>query len=84
MKGNTPYVGMITVLMLLVIGIALYTCGGVQMFLGDFDLRIIAGLVILYVLLGKDPSLQPKRVDTAGDDLIRKQMPDSLSHQLYN
>lgn len=84
MKRNTPYVGMITVFMLLVIGIALYTFGGVQMLLGDFDLRIIAGLVIVYVLLGKDPSLQPKRVDTTGDDLIRKQMPDSLSHQLYN
>ena len=84
MKRNTPYVGMITVFMLLAIGTTLYTFGGVRMFSGDFDLRIIAGLVIVYVLLGKDPSLRPKRVDTAGDDLIRKQIPDSLSHQLYN
>jgi len=64
MKGGTIYFGMVAILILLVVGIAIYTFGGFQMFLGDLDLIVIAGLVILYILLGKDPSLQPKRMGT--------------------
>ena len=64
MKSGTIYFGMVAVLILLVVGIAIYTFGGFQMFLGDLDLIVIAGLVILYILLGKDPSLQPKRMGT--------------------
>ena len=64
MKSGTIYFGMVAVLILLVVGIAIYTFGGFQMFLGDLDLVVIAGLVVLYILLGKDPSLQPKRMGT--------------------
>ena len=78
MKAGTLYFGMATVFILLVIGIALYTFGGFPVLLGDLDLIVIAGLVVLYILLGKDPSLQPKRAGIEAPGATRQRLDSPL------
>ncbi len=62
MKDGTLYFGMVAVFVLLMLGIAIYTWSNFQAPWGDLDLIGVAGLITLYIVLGQDRSLQPKRV----------------------
>jgi hypothetical protein len=62
MKSDALYVGMVAVFILLALGIALYAWGSLYALWEDLDLIGVAGCIVLYILLGKDQSLRPRRV----------------------
>jgi hypothetical protein len=62
MKGDTLYLGIVIVFILLVIGILMYAFGSFQRLWGDLDLIGVAGFIVLYIILGQDQAFQPKRV----------------------
>ena len=51
MKGGKRYFGMVTVFMLLVVGIAVYSSGGFQMLRVDTVLTGVAGSIVVFTLV---------------------------------
>jgi hypothetical protein len=51
MKGSRLYSGMVAVILLLVVGIAIYNSGGFQMLVVDSVLIGVAGLIVVFILV---------------------------------
>jgi len=51
MKGGTIYFGMVAVLMLLVVGTAIYISGGFQILSDDSGLIGVAGYIVVFILV---------------------------------
>jgi hypothetical protein len=51
MKGGTRYLGIVTISMLLVVGIAMYIFGGLQILLGNSGVIWVAGPVVAFMLV---------------------------------